>query len=165
MEKLFFMVKRFLVGFLVTFEPEQSHVDFLITGARKACLINGESIKSFGLFTHFFYDFHTVYTNKVKENPELKNYPSILVTKKGLKISNVVKEDDGMLLIDDLEMGILLGYPPKECKEFRTIKEQVAVDYHGVTFVTESSRLAESIDYMEQTFKLPKFMKTGIHIR
>lgn len=162
MNKTVFKGLQKLVGIYTSFEADQRAFNFVLVGARKACLIT-TPIKCSPLFNMAF-DVYEVYPEtapSMGENwEEMYNYvPLKLIVKKGTDVSHVIFEKDGKRFFRHLEMGIILGFPPEECQEFHTIQERIGVNYYGLQFACEKNRLASAVAYLEKTFSLPQWMK------
>lgn len=158
MKQSMFNVVKKVAGAKVNFEPRQRELDFLLVGARKACLLDGRSsIQSQQPLFKLFFTSYDVYP----EGASLNDYvePLLLVVKKGTNVSSAVFTDGEVLRYHHAELGKLLGFPPTECEQFDEIQERVFFHYHGLSFACEKSRKQLAIDYLESTFKLPDWMK------
>lgn len=161
MNKIVFKGLQTLVGIKTSFQADQRAFNFVLVGARNACLVT--SATKHALFFDKAFDVYDVFPETAPSMGDdwEEMYETIpnLIVRKGTDVRNVLFEKDGKLFFRHLEMGILLGFPPKECEEFQTIKERAGVDYYGLQFACEKSRLTSAIEYLEKTFSLPQWMK------
>lgn len=162
MKKSVFNALQKIIGAKVEWEHDQRAFDFVLVGARKACLVT-EPITFSPLFKMAF-DVYEAYPEGVamshgEQWKALYGKSPMLIVKKGTDVSDVLFEKDGHLFYRHVELGILLGFPPEECLNFHTIQERKGVDYYGLMFACEKSRLDSAIAYLEKTFSLPQWMK------
>lgn len=168
MMKKWFDVKKKVMGITTKTKESQREFDFLLVGARKACLFSAELLETKGLLFLSAFDVHFAYpeefTKQTMTEDEEVYFLNALIVKKGTDVSSALFKKDGVTYFRHAEVGILLGFPPKECLSFSDLKERVFVHYHELHFATEKSRLEESLSYVASTFKLPKWMETNVFI-
>lgn len=168
MMKKWFELKKKVMGIETSRADAQREFDFLLVGARKACLIPANClVKANPLFTKAFdvyFGYGEFALDGTLSEEEEHLYLQAFVVKKGTDVSSVIVEKDGVMYFRDLELGILLGFPPKECHAFSDMEERVLVHYHELHFATEKSRLDESLEYVANTFKIPNWMKTEVFV-
>lgn len=162
MMKAVFNLKQKLMGATMEWVYDQRAFDFVLVGARDVCIVN-DFIPA--LWFNEYFDVYVAYpsgTETLDKAERLERYedgvPNIIV-RKGTNMEHVFYEVDGDLYYRHEEIGVMLGFPPEECAKFNEIQDRVGVDYYGLCFACERSRLEQSIAYLEKTFSLPKWMK------
>jgi len=162
MMKMVFDLKRKFIGATMEQKHDQRAFDFVLVGARKVCIVeNYVPSKWF----HKFFDVYVAYPSgaerrEKKERDEIYKgrIPNVIV-RKGTNMEHVFYELDGDLYYRHEEIGVMLGFPPEECAKFNEIQDRIGVDYYGLCFACERSRLQQSLEYLEKTFSLPEWMK------
>lgn len=85
--------------------------------------------------------------------------------------NNVLREKFEKTKQTKYDFGIALGYPPNACQYFQNKHlnlhdsiDSVSVHYHGIQFVTSIKTLIQDVEWLEQTYPIPKEIQSNFMI-
>lgn len=100
-----------------------------------------------------------------------KNYPYVVFDDNKIAIffqNEKMKKSFNKKTIDDLNIGLALGYPKSATKYYGkrdvTSMDFVGLNFHGIQFATHRDLIDENVRWLNRKYDIPVELQTGIFI-